>query len=56
MDQSIDIISEVQVFLCVNVVVYAIIALFVTASSLALQDCVSTLFHLLPVSDKYKLV
>jgi len=37
-------------------VVYAVIALFVIAASLALQECATTLFHLLPISDRYKSV
>jgi len=45
-----------SVSVCVNCVVYAVIAMFVIAASLALHDCATTLFHLLPVSDRYKLV
>jgi len=36
--------------------VYVVIALFVIAASLALHECVTTLFHILPVPDRYKLV
>lgn len=39
---------------CVNCSVYIIIALFVLAASLALHECVTALFHLLPISDRYK--
>jgi len=42
--------------LCVECLVYAVIALFVIAASLALHDCITTLFHLLPISDHYKSV
>jgi len=42
--------------ICAYCLVYAVIALFVVASSLALHECLKTLFHLLPVSDRYKLV
>jgi len=42
--------------MCVNCVVYAVIALFVFAASMALNECLTTLFHHLPISDHYKSV
>jgi len=45
-----------MVCVCVNCAVYVVIALFVIAATLALHDCITTLFHLLPISDRYKSV
>jgi len=42
--------------LFVKCLVYAVIALFIVAASLSLHECITALFHLLPISDRYKSV